>query len=299
MRPINRKMFSWAIALPLVTLLVAGCTTFEPPRFEGKISKIEEPIELPFEPAGDYAFSENSLTTINSTVNFGRMFTMYGKAEVRSSAAGHVSIRPAGKGYVMTLNLSKLSVQPIGQGGSKTEGGFAVDNLGYTGFLDHAGKIVEFDVDRNSEGWSALDMEQKQLIEAELKQWKRRRNREPVLPRLVTGAESIEIDAADFAPDSDGNLVADFKMSGKTVFQFAGITLHRDERHLVLNFHGNIEGASKTDKVTMTGEVGGYALINVNSGDSTYWKYEVSVKVVKFPATLVIRESTEGELTLR
>ena len=285
--------------LLLAFVFLTGCTAFEPPRFDGNVAKIEEPIELPFDPVGDFSFSENSTIKVSRRFSLGRLGSMYGNSEVRTSAAAYVSVKPAGDGFVMSLNFSRIKVKPVGQGGRWVEGGFMVENLVYTGFMNHEGRLIEFDVDKNSLGWLALNMEIKQSVEAELTNWKNRRDREPVLPRIITGGETIEVDAGAFAPERDGKPPADYKLTGKTVFQFAGLTQYRNQPHLLLNFDGNLQGGSRVGHVDLDGDIGGYVLISVDNGRPSYWKHSVRVRAIKSWLTVTIREETEGELNPR
>lgn len=294
----TRNNRSFVAAMALITML-AGCASFTPPQYDGEISKIEGPIELKPAVTGKFTFSETSLTTTSVVVRMFAGMSMTGTSKVRTEASAQSSVKPAGKGYVMAMMFDRISARPVG-GKAESEGkSFKVKDLGYTGFLDGDGKMVAFDVDVMSEGWLSMDAEYKQMVEAELDNWKKRRKREPVLPERIGPDDVIEVDVSDLYDTNSDELPADFKSTGKAIYSMAGITTYRDRTHLVLNIQGTIEGSSRKEKMTVTGEMGGFLLIDIANGDPAHWEHSVRVKVAVPDATVTIREESEGDLTRR
>ncbi len=294
----NRNICAFA-AIPVYLALLAGCTPFEPPRYDGKISKIEQPIELPSVIEGKFTFSETSLTTTSVVVQMFAGISATGTGKVRTEASAQSSVSPAGEGYVMAMMFDHIIARLVG-GKAESEGkSFRVEDLGYTGFLDGEGKIVAFDVDVMSEGWLSMDAENKQMVQAELDDWKKRRKRDPVLPERIAPGEVIDIDVSDLYSTDNDKLPADFKPTGKATYQFAGTTTYRDRTHLVLVIEGQIGGASKKGKINVAGEMGGFMLIDIANGDPTHWEHSVRVKVTIPKGTVTIREETQGDLTRR
>ncbi len=293
----DRDYCKFTAALALLTML-AGCASFEPPQYAGDISIIEEPIELKPVIGGKFAVTETSLTTTSVVFSlFGSGMSMTGTSKVRSESSAHSSISPAGKGYVMAVMFDSISARPVGGKAESEVKPFKVEDLGYTGFLDGDGKLVAFDVDVMSEGWQSLESEHKQSVEDELAQWKKRRKREPVLPDRIVSNDVIEIDVSDIYSESRDALPADFKSTGEASYRFAGTTIYRDRTHLVLIIQGTIAGGSKKKKMKMTGELGGFTLIDVANGDPTHWEHSVRVKVTVPTATVTIRDESKGDLT--
>lgn len=283
-------------AFALLTLF-AGCASFEPPQYGGQVSKIEEPIELASVISGKFDLTERSLTTTSTVVSISRGFSMVGTAKVRSETSAHSKISPAGNGYVMTVTFDSISAEPVSGLKNPDEHRFKVRDLGYTGFLDGDGKVVAFDVDVMSEGWLSLEPEIKQSVQDELDGWKKRRKRRPVLPNRVVPGDVIEIDVSDIYSGNSDKLPADFESLGGASYRFAGTTTYRERSHLVLVIQGKIAGASKEEKMQMTGELGGFALIDIANGDPSHWEHSVRVKVAVPSATITIREESEGDLT--
>ncbi len=293
----DRDYCRFAASLVLLTML-AGCASFEPPRYDGEISKIEEPIELKPVIGGKFAFTETSLTTTSVVFSlFGGGMSMTGTSKVRFHASAHSSVGPAGKGYVMAVMFDSISAKPVGGKAESEVKPFKVEDLGYTGFLDGDGKFIAFDVDVMSEGWLSLESEHKQSVQDELDQWKKRRKREPVLPDRIVSDDVIEIDFSDIFSEDRDELPADFKSTGEASYRFAGTTTYRDRTHLVLIVQGKIAGGSKKEKMKMTGELGGFTLIDIANGDPTHWEHSVRMKVTVPKTTVTIKEESEGDLT--
>ena len=289
-----------AILAPLAIL--AGCASFQPPQYAGKITKIAEPIELSPVVEGKFAFSETSLTT--TSVEFkvlGDFMTMTGTGTVRTEASAHSSITSAGTGYVMAIMFDRINARPV-DGKADSEGErFEVEDLGYTGFLDGNGRVVALDVDVMSEGWLSMKSEHRQMVQEELDDWKKRRKREPVLPDIVATGDVIEVelDGRDLYPDGNEKLPKDFKVTGRVSYAIAGTTTFRDRRHLVLVMKGEIEGASKKERMNMSGEMGGFMLVDTANGDLAHWEQKVQVKVTIPKGMVSFREETQGDLTRR
>lgn len=298
MKPNHKALCRLVYACLLPGLVfITGCTPFTPPRFTGELSKIATPIRLPTDPSGEYAFSENSKTNINMESNFLSLYTIYRRGEVHVSSAARSSVKPAGKGYVVAVNFNRISVRPIGPGGSEADGGFTVKDLGYTGFMDGDAHLIAFDVDKDSPGWSSLEMEHRKSIEEELAKWKKRRGREMRLPDVVVDGQQVTVDASLFAPDAESPLPADYRMTGEIVYQFAGMTRIRERPHLVVNIAGKLQGKSKSHHINMNGDVGGYMLIDIETGQPSVWEDSSFIRVVMPASKFTIREENKGEMS--
>lgn len=293
----DRGYCKFTAALALLMGL-AGCASFEPPKYTGEISKIERPIELKRVMGGKFAFTETSLTTISTVFRLGGTgMSMIGTGKVRYEASAHSSVSPAGKGYVMAVMFDSVSARPVGGKAGSESRPFKVEDLGYTGFLDGDGKIVAFDVDVMSEGWLSLDSEHKLSVRDTLGKWKKRRKRKPVLPDRIVLDDAIEIDVSDIYSEAGDKLSADFEGTGEASYRFAGTTTYRDRTHLVLILEGKIAGTSKKKNLKMTGELGGFTLIDIANGDPNHWELHVRVKATTPNATVTIEEETEGDMT--
>lgn len=288
------RAFATALALPM---MLAGCVSFTPPRYDGEVSKIEKPIELVSVIDGNFVFTERSMATTKNDINLGGGVSMTGTGKIRSDTSAHFSITETGEGYVMAVVFDSIAVEPISGLKNPDAHRLQVEDLGCKGLLDGYGAIIAFDVDVMSEEWLSLDSDRKQTTRDRLEKWKKRRQRSPVMPDRITSDTVIEVDIGDTYANDAMEEPTDFQVEGTAIYRFAGTTTYRGRSHLLLVLDGEIAGVSKKQKMTITGKLSGYTLIDITNGDPVYWELGEQFKVTTPIVTMTIDEKTEGALT--
>lgn len=92
------------------------------------------------------------------------------------------------------------------------------------------------------------------------------------MPDRITSDTVIEVDIGDTYANDAMEEPTDFQVEGTAIYRFAGTTTYRGRSHLLLVLDGEIAGVSKKQKMTITGKLSGYTLIDITNGDPVYWE---------------------------
>lgn len=302
----NRNFHIPAIfVLPILVLLLAGCTTEFGPRYNGKVTRLEGSVELPYNPVGKYAFEKTSdvkiETGLSSTGTRGSYFNLsFGRAEVRQIMKGQMSSTTKGPNFVTVFTLDSISVRPIGQSaGIKSESLEATD-IQIVIESDKNGSVLDLEIDKSTEGWQRLDSDTKTEMETVIGDLKNLFTSVPEFPRLLNGEKIYEINAADLLAGAGESLPAGTDLAGTFFLKIAGTTNYHGIQHLVASYWADFEisGAETASGVAKgTTRIGGYILFDLNTGIPTLQEEKVLVQISVSVIDVTVISQSKTDIT--
>lgn len=281
------------MVLPVAAVLSA-CASFEPPKYGGVIRPFESEIELPFAPETEYAFTEGSDATIETTFGAaGSAFTFSTRFKLRNELSGLISHKRNADGFAIAVCIKRLVVRPVEHFEQLGVEPVVVRDLRYSGQTDVRGALTRFEVDRTSPGWQTLSSEQKSKLQKSLNSWELRQKVAPETPRTFRSGEVQKIESQDLRDHLAAELGSTGNLTLNLFVKAVGITLFENTDHLIVDYRADLQVKAAGQSVdTMDA---GYYLLDVATGTVSYWEQASRAKLRTGPQSITINKRGSGQ----